>query len=68
MRARALVVTYSDTASALRILTHVQELRPGLPVVVRTYEDTDIDRLKALISDLGGRGSQALAAADAIWG
>ncbi|MEQ1773936.1 MAG: monovalent cation:proton antiporter-2 (CPA2) family protein [Burkholderiales bacterium] len=47
MRARALVVTYSDTASALRILAHVQELRPGLPVVVRTHEDTDIDQLKA---------------------
>jgi CPA2 family monovalent cation:H+ antiporter-2 len=47
MRARALVVAYSDTASALRILTHVQELRPGLPVVVRTQQDTDIDRLKA---------------------
>ena len=25
-------------------------------------------RLKALISDLGGRGGQALAAADALWG
>lgn len=47
MRARALVVTYSDTASALRILALVQELRPGLPVVIRTHEDTDIDRLKA---------------------
>ena len=46
MRARALVVTYSDTASALRILEHVQALRPGLPVVVRTHEDTDIDKLK----------------------
>jgi CPA2 family monovalent cation:H+ antiporter-2 len=47
MRARALVITYSDTASALRILAHAQELRPGLPVVVRTHEDTDIDKLKA---------------------
>jgi CPA2 family monovalent cation:H+ antiporter-2 len=47
MRARALVVTYSDTPSALRILHIVHELRPGLPVVVRTHEDTDIDRLKA---------------------
>ncbi len=31
----------------LRILAHVQELRPGLPVVVRTLDDTDIDRLKS---------------------
>lgn len=47
MRARALAVTYSNTASALAILAHVQQLRPGLPVVVRTLDDTDIDRLKA---------------------
>ncbi|MGH8631207.1 MAG: NAD-binding protein, partial [Burkholderiales bacterium] len=46
LRARALAVTYADTGSALRILGVVQELRPGLPVVVRTLDDTDIDRLK----------------------
>ncbi len=46
LRAKALAITYSDTASALRILGHVQELRPGLPVVVRTVDDSDIDRLK----------------------
>jgi len=47
MRARALAITYSNTASALAILAHVQQARPGLPVVVRTLDDTDIDRLKA---------------------
>ncbi len=46
LRAKALAITYSDTASALRILGHVQEMRPGLPVVVRTLDDTDIERLK----------------------
>jgi monovalent cation:H+ antiporter-2, CPA2 family len=46
LRARSLVVTYADTGSALTILGHVQELRPGLPVVVRTLDDSDIDRLK----------------------
>ena len=46
MRARVLAITYADTASALRILSLVQELRPGLPVVVRTLDDTDIERLK----------------------
>jgi len=46
LRAKALAITYSDTSSALRILGHVQEMRPGLPVVVRTLDDTDIDRLK----------------------
>ncbi|WP_148717196.1 monovalent cation:proton antiporter family protein [Chitinolyticbacter meiyuanensis] len=47
MRARALIVTYADTHSALRILELVQQLRPELPVIVRTYDDSDIDRLRA---------------------
>jgi CPA2 family monovalent cation:H+ antiporter-2 len=46
-RAKAVAVTYSDTASALTVLAHVKELRPGLPVVVRTVDDADIERLKA---------------------
>ena len=46
LRANALVVSYADTASALRILSLVQELRPGLPVIVRTLDDSDIDQLK----------------------
>ncbi|MGH8679142.1 MAG: cation:proton antiporter, partial [Burkholderiales bacterium] len=45
VRAGALVVSYADTASALKILALVQELRPGMPVVVRTVDDSDIDRL-----------------------
>jgi len=46
MRADALVVSYADTASAMRILGLVRELRPGLAVVVRTLDDSDIDQLK----------------------
>jgi CPA2 family monovalent cation:H+ antiporter-2 len=46
LRAKALAITYSDTGSALKILGLVQELRPGLPVVVRTLDDNDIERLK----------------------
>ena len=46
MRAKALVVTYDDLHSALKILHHVKELRPGLPVVVRTADDTHIEALK----------------------
>jgi K+:H+ antiporter len=46
MRARTLVVSYSDKHSALRILRHVQELRPDMPVVVRTTDDTHIAALK----------------------
>jgi CPA2 family monovalent cation:H+ antiporter-2 len=47
MRAAAVVITYADTPSALRILVHVREARPDLPVVVRTVDDTDIEKLQA---------------------
>jgi len=46
-RAQAVVVTYSDVHSSMAILRHVRELRPELPVVVRTIDDTHIDELKA---------------------
>ncbi|HQS82730.1 MAG TPA: monovalent cation:proton antiporter-2 (CPA2) family protein [Thiobacillus sp.] len=46
-RAQAVVVTYSDLHSSMAILRHVRELRPELPVVVRTIDDTHIDDLKA---------------------
>lgn len=46
-RAQAVVVTYSDLASGMAILRHVRELRPELPVVVRTIDDTHVDALKA---------------------
>ncbi len=46
MRAKALVVTYDDTPSALKILHHVKHARPGLPVVVRTADDTHVEVLK----------------------
>jgi CPA2 family monovalent cation:H+ antiporter-2 len=46
-RASAVVVTYTDTASALKILHLVQEHAPKVPVVVRTLDDSDIERLQA---------------------
>jgi CPA2 family monovalent cation:H+ antiporter-2 len=46
-RAAALVVTYSSTASALKILHFVNELNPSLPVIVRSHDDTDLDKLRA---------------------
>ena len=46
-RANAVVVSYHDTASALKILHHVQAHAPRVPVVVRTIDDTDIERLQA---------------------
>jgi CPA2 family monovalent cation:H+ antiporter-2 len=46
-RASALVVTYASTPSALKVLHHVHELAPGLPVIVRSVDDTDLDKLRA---------------------
>jgi hypothetical protein len=37
---------YANIVSALKILALLQELRPGLPVVTRTLDDNDIDRLR----------------------
>ncbi|HTJ97076.1 MAG TPA: cation:proton antiporter [Rhodocyclaceae bacterium] len=47
MRADVLVITFADTHVALRILHHANELRPELPVVVRTAEEADIEKLSA---------------------
>ena len=46
MRAKTLVITYDDKQSALKILQHVNDVRPDLPVVVRTTDDTHIEALK----------------------
>ena len=44
-KARGVVITFANTQAALKILHHVHALRPDLPVVVRTLDDGDIDRL-----------------------
>lgn len=46
LRARALIVTYVDATSALKVLSHAQEMRPDLPVVVRTRDDANVAELK----------------------
>jgi monovalent cation:H+ antiporter-2, CPA2 family len=46
-RASAVVVTYHDTPSALKILQVVRSHAPQVPVIVRTVDDTDLDQLKA---------------------
>ena len=46
LRAKTLVITYNDLHSSLKILHHVKELRPDLPVVVRTADNTHIEALK----------------------
>jgi monovalent cation:H+ antiporter-2, CPA2 family len=45
-RASAVVVSYPDTASALKILSLVHEHVPRVPVIVRTIDDTDLERLR----------------------
>jgi monovalent cation:H+ antiporter-2, CPA2 family len=45
-RATAVVITYQDTPSALRVLQHVREHAAHVPVVVRTLDDTDLERLR----------------------
>jgi CPA2 family monovalent cation:H+ antiporter-2 len=47
LKARALAITFADTPVALKILHHVEQLKPGLPVIVRTIDDSEIDRLIA---------------------
>ena len=44
-KARAIVITFADTAVALKILHQTHQSRPELPVVVRTRDDTELDRL-----------------------
>jgi monovalent cation:H+ antiporter-2, CPA2 family len=46
-RASAVVVSYHDTPSALRILQVVRSHAPQVPVVVRTVDDADLDKLRA---------------------
>ncbi len=46
-RASAVVVSYHDTPSALKILHLVQAHAPLVPVVVRTIDDADIEQLRA---------------------
>ncbi len=46
-RAAALVITYASTPSALKVLHHMKDLAPTLPVIVRSYDDSDLDKLRA---------------------
>jgi monovalent cation:H+ antiporter-2, CPA2 family len=46
-RANAVVVSYPDTPSALKILRLVREHASAVPVVVRTLDDSDLETLRA---------------------
>jgi CPA2 family monovalent cation:H+ antiporter-2 len=44
-RARALVITFAELGTAKKILHIARELKPDLPVIVRTVDDSAIDEL-----------------------
>ncbi len=46
-RAAAVVVSFADTHAAMTILSHVRDLRPEVPVIVRTFDDSDVEKLKS---------------------
>jgi CPA2 family monovalent cation:H+ antiporter-2 len=45
-RASAVVVTYLDVPSAMKVLAHVRAHAPQVPVVVRTQDDHDLEKLQ----------------------
>lgn len=46
-RAKAVVVTFADTAASLKVLHQVERLRPGMTILVRTKDDSDLKKLEA---------------------
>jgi CPA2 family monovalent cation:H+ antiporter-2 len=46
-RASAVVVTYLDTASALKVLANTRAHAPTVPVIIRTVDDHDLEKLQA---------------------
>lgn len=45
MRACAVVVSYNDIAATMKVMHHVQAIRPDIPVVARARDDNDMARL-----------------------
>ncbi len=45
-RAKALIISYDDPPSAIKILHLVNDFFPGLPVVVRTVDDSNMERFR----------------------
>ncbi len=45
-RASAVVITYLDTASALKVLANIRSHAPHVPVIVRTVDDHDLEKLQ----------------------
>jgi CPA2 family monovalent cation:H+ antiporter-2 len=47
LRAAAVVVTFAESAEAVRAIAHVQSLNPAVPVIARARDEGDIKRLTA---------------------
>ncbi|NML28038.1 monovalent cation:proton antiporter-2 (CPA2) family protein [Zoogloea dura] len=45
-RASVVVVTYADTDAALRAMAQIRAVRPDVPVVVRTADEVDLEKLR----------------------
>jgi CPA2 family monovalent cation:H+ antiporter-2 len=45
-RASAVVITYLEVPSAMKVLAHIREHAPQVPVVVRTQDDHDLETLR----------------------
>jgi CPA2 family monovalent cation:H+ antiporter-2 len=47
LRAAAVVITFADSAAAVRVLAHIQSLNASVPVIARARDDADSVRLSA---------------------
>ncbi|MBK9244512.1 MAG: cation:proton antiporter [Burkholderiales bacterium] len=46
MKARLVVISHDDVGAALKVLHHVRALRPELPVMVRTRDESRVEELR----------------------
>jgi CPA2 family monovalent cation:H+ antiporter-2 len=40
------VISFNNTPAAMRIIHEVEQVRPGIPILVRTTDDTDLEKLQ----------------------
>lgn len=45
-RAKAVIISYAETRSTMKVLHVIQEHHPSLPVIVRTHDDSEMDALR----------------------
>ncbi|ACE82850.1 monovalent cation:proton antiporter family protein [Cellvibrio japonicus] len=46
-RARLVVISHDDVSAALKMLAYLRSVRPGLPVMVRTRDESQVEELQA---------------------